>query len=128
MMSGLFNGEALGRFAERRGQLRRRHSRHGCSVLATLQFMNSATLMYGLVTEVSVSGLRFRPAKSFLLERNGAQVSCAFEQFRLPGKIVASRANGYGIALHEEIDLTLLEAFVAEFGNEPEKPVRARSG
>lgn len=92
----------------------RRHERHTCKSTGTLHILNSAHYLDGLVTEVSQSGLRFRPAKMFLLDRNGSQISCQFAGFNLTGKIVATRQDGYGVALHHELDNGDLDAFLAQ--------------
>lgn len=104
-------------WGRKRGRAARRHVRHECTCTGVLRILNSAHVMEGLVNEISFSGLRFRPAKSFILERNGAQVSCSFADMQLTGKIVATRSSGFGIALHEDIDEETLDDFVSKHGS-----------
>lgn len=96
----------------------RRHKRHGCSCLGSMAFINRSYMMEGIITEISRGGLKFRPAKMYLLERKDTQVLFEFSNFRLSGKIVATRSDGYGIALFDEIEDDTLEMFLAEFGHE----------
>ncbi|MEO0328948.1 MAG: PilZ domain-containing protein [Pseudomonadota bacterium] len=80
----------------------RRHERYECeNLLGNLAIMNSSNNMVGYVIEVSKGGLKFRPAKSYLLERKDVQITIEFAGLRLPGKIVATRSDGFGIALFD---------------------------
>lgn len=88
----------------------RKHSRHPCYFLGTLKIQNNSTYLDGLVTNISKSGLKFRPAKTYILDRRGEQVMCIFSNFRISGKIVTTNFDGYGVILHSEIsDEDLLE-------------------
>lgn len=97
------------------GIVNRRHQRNSCSCLATMSIINRSTFMEGIVTEISKGGLKFRPAKVYLLDRLNTPVSFEFSKFRISGKIVATRDDGYGVALYEEISDENLETFLADF-------------
>lgn len=90
----------------------RRHTRHECSALGVMAIVNRSITMEGIVTEISQGGIKFRPATTYLLNRNGTQVSVTFSTIRVTGKIVATRPDGYGIALFEELDDALIEDFL----------------
>ena len=100
------------------GVAARRHTRHACSCLGTMSIINRSVAMEGIVSEISKGGLKFRPAKTYLQERKDAQVLFEFDRFRISGKIVATRSDGYGVALFEEIEDRDIEAFLAQFGSE----------
>ena len=89
----------------------RRHTRHECYNPGILSIVNRSIQLEGIVTEVSKGGIKFRPATTHLLNRNGTQVSLTFSTIRATGKIVATRSDGYGIALFEELE----DEMIAEF-------------
>lgn len=108
------------------GAVNRRHKRHGCSCLGSMSIINRSYMMEGIITEISKGGLKFRPAKMYLLERKETQVLFEFSNFRASGKIVATRSDGYGIALFDELEDDVLDTFLAEFGHEgPAELVKA---
>lgn len=90
----------------------RRHVRYDCSCVGTLSIANRSIAMEGIVSEISQSGIKFRPAKAYLLERKGVQVSIDFAGIRVIGKIAATRPDGYGIALFEEMDSDQIDIIV----------------
>lgn len=97
----------------------RRHIRHSCWSVGTVSIINRSMALEGVVTEIAKGGVKFRPAKVYLLERNGVQISAEFGGLKVVGKIVATRADGYGIAFFEELDDDKIQAFLAEFGKAP---------
>ena len=90
----------------------RRHTRHGCSTLGVLSIINRSITLEGIVTEISKGGIKFRPATTHLLNRNGTQVSINFSTIRATGRIVATRSDGYGIALFDELEDDILDEFL----------------
>ena len=90
----------------------RRHVRYDCASVGTLSIANRSIILEGIVTEISKSGIKFRPTKTYLLERTGVQVSIEFAGIRTVGKIAASRPDGYGVALFEEIANETIEEIV----------------
>lgn len=90
----------------------RRHKRFPCSAVGILTIMNRSISMEGIVSEVSRSGVKFRPATVFMLDRTGTSVSVAFDEFQVSGKVAATRSDGYGIALFDEVDEAMLRDFL----------------
>lgn len=82
----------------------RRHTRHECLCAGVVTIANSSIAIEGVVIEVSKGGVKFRPAKTYLLERKNVQIFVEFEGIHRVGKIVATRPDGYGIALFEELE------------------------
>lgn len=93
----------------------RRHKRHDCSAISVLSILNRSISIEGIVQEISRSGIKFRPAKVYLLDRKGEQVSISIGGLQLSGKIVAVRKDGYGIALFDELEDDVLEPFLSEY-------------
>ncbi len=87
----------------------RRHQRRSCRLIGTLKIQKNSTYLEGMITNISESGLRFRPAKSFILDRRDTHVICIFGNLRLAGKVVASDTRGYGILLQKEIAISDIE-------------------
>lgn len=102
------------RLAKQDSAAQRRHTRHECSSIGVLAIVNRSTSLEGIVTEISKGGIKFRPASTHLLNRNGTQISVSFASIRVTGKIVATRVDGYGIALFEELDDTVMQEFLRE--------------
>lgn len=102
------------RLAKQDSAAQRRHTRHECSSLGVLAIVNRSTSLEGIVTEISKGGIKFRPASTHLLNRNGTQISVSFASIRVTGKIVATRVDGYGVALFEELDDDVLKDFLRE--------------
>lgn len=100
------------------GANRRRHKRYPCTCLATMSIVNRSTSLEGVITEISKGGLKFRPAKVYLLERNNTPVLFEFSNFRISGTIVTTRNDGYGIALFDDIADEQLEAFLNEYSTD----------
>ena len=98
------------------GVVNRRHVRHECSCIGRMSILNRSMSLEGIISEISKGGLKFRPAKVYLLERRDTPVLFEFAGFRISGKIVATRNDGYGIALYEEIEDDTLTAFLDRHG------------
>ena len=102
------------RLAKESNAAQRRHTRHDCSSIGVLAIVNRSTSLEGIVTEISKGGIKFRPASTHLLNRNGTQISVSFASIRVTGKIVATRVDGYGVALFEELEDDVMEQFLLE--------------
>lgn len=96
----------------------RRHARYPCSCIGKVSIGNRALTLDGLVTEVALGGIKFRPAKVYLLDMRGVQVSIEFGGMKVVGKIVATRPDGYGIAFFDQLEENTLDELVSEFGIE----------
>jgi hypothetical protein len=96
----------------------RRHIRYDCYAIGTIFFLNRSISLEGVISEISKSGLKFRPAKTYLLERKQSQVLCEFGNFRISGRIVAARPDGYGIALLEALDEDKLSDFLEKYSKQ----------
>ena len=94
----------------------RKHTRHACLCLGMLSLTNRFIKIEGIITEVSKSGLKFKPAKTYLLERKNTPVSIDFANRKISGKIVNTKSDGYGIVFHELVD----EVWLRDFLNNPE--------
>lgn len=101
------------RKAKESGIAQRRYKRFPCSTVGVFTITNRSISLEGMVTEISKNGVKFRPASVFLLDRKGVSITIAFEEFQFSGKVVATRSDGYGIALFEEIEDKDLQGFLS---------------
>lgn len=99
----------------------RRHARYPCSAIGKVSVANRALALEGLVTEIALGGIKFRPAKVYLLDMRGVQVSIEFGGLKVVGKIVATRTDGYGIAFFDQLEEATLDDLVSQFGTGSEK-------
>ena len=82
---------------------KRRFERHPVFAVATMIILDSSQHIEGVITEISQGGIKFRPASHFLLERNSERVSVIVDDINTTGTIRASRADGYGVQLIDEL-------------------------
>lgn len=82
---------------------KRAFERHAIFAVSTMVLSNNSQEIEGVIAEISQGGLRFRPASLFLLERNGENISIILDDINVSGIIRASRADGYGVQLLDEI-------------------------
>lgn len=85
------------------GASNRRHERYECANAGRVSIVNSSLSLDGIITEIAKGGVKFRPFQSYLLERNGKEVTVEILGQFLTGKIAATRVDGYGIALFEQL-------------------------
>lgn len=91
----------------------RRHERHACLCIGKMAIFNRSLSLDGIITEVAKGGVKFRPAKTYLLDRNGVEVTIEIADHKFTGKIAASRADGYGIAFFDELTDDQISYFLA---------------
>lgn len=94
----------------------RRHRRYPCCVIAVMDIVDRAYSLDGTVLEMSQGGLMFRAASNYVLDRTGEKVMVHIDGLDLAAQIMASRPEGYGLRLLEDLDLTTVSSLVEEFG------------
>jgi hypothetical protein len=97
-----------------RGQ--RQYERHACCIPAYLHIAERDYDIEGLNLEVSAGGLLFRPAARYILERDGSEIAVRFLTYKLAGRIMNSRAAGYGVRLNSLLSADDLDSLVDEYG------------
>ena len=103
-------------FFRKKPSFERRHVRHNCCIVAELTIIDRSITLPGVVLEVSMGGVLFRPASSFILDRRGEAVSVQFENLKRAGTIMNVRPVGYGIRLFQDIEEEALDDLVGNFG------------
>lgn len=58
----------------------------------------------------------FRAASNYVLDRTGEKVVVHIDGLELNARIMASKPEGYGLKLMEDLDLTAVSSLVDEFG------------
>jgi hypothetical protein len=100
----------------RKKSFSRRHRRYPCCVIASMDVIERGYELEGTVLEMSQGGLMFRVASNYVLDRTGEKVIVHIDGLQLNSQIMASRPEGYGLRLMEELDLTTVSSLVEEFG------------
>lgn len=91
----------------------RRHTRHSCSIAATMNFSERGFSFDGELNEISLGGARFRPVHNYILERAGDPVVLRFGEEVLEGHIVNTTPQGYGLRLREPIQPDQMDRILA---------------
>lgn len=94
----------------------RRHRRYPCCIIAAMDVIERGYVLDGTVLEMSQGGAMFRVASNYVLDRTGENVIVHIDGLELRGQIMASRPEGYGLRLLDELDLTTVSSLVDEFG------------
>lgn len=93
----------------------RRHIRQKCFCPCKMSIANRPLHYEGSIMEVSKGGIKFKPAKTYILERKSVKIEIELPDLRLRGRIVATRSDGYGIALSGEFEDEYLDRFLEKF-------------
>lgn len=99
---------------EQKNAHKRRFERHATFIVAHLVIMNTSQHIDGVINEMSLGGMRFRPASKFLQKRDGETVSVMIEERQFSGRIRASRPDGYGIELLEMMSEDVMGRFLGK--------------
>ena len=94
----------------------RRHDRFDCVVIGTMKVIDIGAEFDGAVLELSRGGCTFRQASMFVLSRLNETVLIHTEFFETEGRIRAARADGYGVQFFNEIDQSVVDRIVKEYG------------
>lgn len=82
---------------KQRNEHLRNDQRQSSSLLSRLEFLDSGLGLDGLVTDVSLGGINFRPASRFIQERNNERIQIIIGDIPLMGILRRTHPNGYGI-------------------------------
>jgi len=96
---------------------KRQFERHKLFAPGVLIMMNSSQEIDGMIAEISSGGLRFRPASSYIQERNSEPVYIVLDDLRLSGRIRATRADGYGVQVLDEMTEESLREILQKYGD-----------
>ena len=94
----------------------RRHNRFDCVVIGTMKVIEIGAEFDGALLELSRGGCTFRQASMFILDRLNESVLVSTEFFEAEGRIRAVRPDGYGIQFFNEVDESIIDRIVAEYG------------
>jgi hypothetical protein len=93
----------------------RAYPRHPCCAVATLLLVDKGIELEGLTLELSRGGALFREACSFILQRNGAPVTLRLPDAALPGLVVNTRTEGYGVRFEKVMEPDMLEHLLQRY-------------
>lgn len=94
---------------------KRQFQRHNIFAVASMVMMDNSLNMDGVVDEVSEGGVRFRPASTFIMERNNESVLMNLDSFQISGIIRATRADGYGVQLLDPLNQDQIDILIEKY-------------
>lgn len=94
---------------------KRQFQRFDIFAVGAMTIMNNSQRIDGVIDEVSAGGLRFRPAATYILERQNEAVSIELGDFVISGIIRATRADGYGVQLLDQLDSEQLDILIKKY-------------
>jgi hypothetical protein len=94
----------------------RRHNRFDCVLISSMKVIDIGAEFDGAILELSRGGCTFRQASMFVLDRLNESVLINNEFFEAEGRIRAVRADGYGVQFFNEVDETVIDRIVQEYG------------
>ena len=94
----------------------RRHSRFDCVLISSMKVIEIGAEFDGAIVELSLGGCTFRQASMFVLDRIGQSVLIHNEFFETEGRIRAVRPEGYGVQFFNEIEESIIDVIVQEYG------------
>ncbi len=94
---------------------KRRFERFDIFAVGAMKIMNNSQRIDGVIDEVSAGGLRFRPAATYILERRNEAVSIELGDFVISGIIRATRADGYGVQLLDQLNPEQLKILIKKY-------------
>jgi hypothetical protein len=103
----------------------RRHARHSCMIVAAMTITDKGVTLDGLVNEISLGGVKFRPATTYLLDRAGDEVTISMDGVVIAGTIRATTSVGYGVQLAVELEEDDLRALSKYFKSPQEMAAMA---
>jgi PilZ domain len=94
----------------------RRHSRFDCVLISSMKVIEIGAEFDGAIVELSRGGCTFRQASMFALDRIGQSVLIHNEFFETEGRIRAVRPEGYGVQFFNEVEESIIDVIVQEYG------------
>ena len=94
----------------------RRHNRYDCVVIGTMKVIDIGAEFDGALLELSRGGCTFRQTSMFVLDRLNESVLIHTEFFEAEGRIRAVRADGYGVQFFDEVEESVVDRIVQEYG------------
>lgn len=94
----------------------RRHNRYDCVVIGTMKVIEIGAEFDGTLLELSRGGCTFRQASMFALDRLNELVLIHTEFFEAEGRIRAVRPDGYGVQFFSEVEESIVDRIVQEYG------------
>jgi PilZ domain len=94
----------------------RRHSRFDCVLISSMKVIEIGAEFDGAIVELSLGGCTFRQASMFALDRIGQSVLIHNEFFETEGRIRAVRPEGYGVQFFNEVEESIIDVIVQEYG------------
>jgi hypothetical protein len=90
--------------------------RAACCVVAVMLLVDRALPLDGMIMELGQGTLLFRPASTFILDRNGAEVSLRFGRHEMRGRIIHVSPRGYLVTMAGTLSQDDLEETLSKFG------------
>jgi hypothetical protein len=92
----------------------RSHERHACFISGTMFFLEHGFTLDGYVEEISLGGILFRPAQSYVVRRSAGTVRLTAGLLVAEAELRNTSALGYGLQLRQTLTQEQLAAILAE--------------
>jgi PilZ domain len=116
MSSGKSSRLSLPKLKLSKKNFSRRHSRFDCVLISSMKVIEIGAEFDGAIVELSRGGCTFRQASMFALDRIGQSVLIHNEFFETEGRIRAVRPEGYGVQFFNEVEESIIDVIVQEYG------------
>ena len=104
------NAKRLFRF--RKSNFARSHERHGCQLSGNIFFLEHGFTLDGYVEEISLGGILFRPAQSYMVRRFEGTVRVTAGSLVAEAELRNTSALGYGLQLRQQLTQEQLSEFL----------------
>lgn len=90
--------------------------RYDCAIDCELALTDSNAAYEGRLINISAGGAMFRPRLAYLMDRRDVPVALRLGGENIPGLIVTTNQDGFGIRFDQPVNENALRAFLASHG------------
>lgn len=92
----------------------RSHERQACFISGTMFFLEHGFTLDGYVEEISLGGILFRPAQSYVVRRSAGTVRITAGLLVAEAELRNTSTLGYGLQLRQTLTQEQLDAILAQ--------------
>jgi len=116
-------------FRFQKSNFSRSHERHHCKLSGSIFFLEHGFTLDGYVEEISLGGVLFRPAQTYMVRRFEGTVRVTAGPLVAEGELRNTSAFGYGLQLRQQLTQEKLdEILLSEPKTEPTQFVTLGQG
>ena len=99
-------------FRLKKSNFSRSHERHTCRLSGSLFFLEHGFILDGYVEEISLGGILFRPAQTYMVRRYEGMVRVTAGPLVAEAELRNTSAFGYGLQLRQQLTQEQLDEFL----------------